>query len=178
MQFLAPQNQQNPSDHDRLMSSNPNRHNFQTIPKSCTANFRIMPEVKKRYIIRAYTQGSDLTVPESAETAWRSRETTWPKQFSEISDNSYFLWGGFSCPNYPAEEVPYARPVQIVRKSALLFLRKPAGTFQLFPTFFQRFQRFERIERIGANAKTQLLGENATFGRKYNLLRKTADSQH
>ena len=58
MQFLAPQNQQKPSDHDRLMTSNPNRHNFQTIPKSCTANFRIMEKPKKRYIIRAYTQGS------------------------------------------------------------------------------------------------------------------------
>lgn len=44
------ENQQKPSDHDKLETSNPNRHNFQTIPKSCTANFRIMPEVKKRYI--------------------------------------------------------------------------------------------------------------------------------
>ena len=59
-----------------------------------------------------------------------------------------------------------------------IYLRKPPGIFQHFPTFFQRFQRIERIERIGANAKTQLLGENATFGRKYNLLRKTADLQH
>ena len=51
-------NQQNPSDHDRLMTSNPNRHNFQTISKSCTANFQIMEKPKKRYIIRTYTQGS------------------------------------------------------------------------------------------------------------------------
>lgn len=58
MQFLAPQNQQKPSDHGRLMTSNPNRHKYQTISKSCTVNFQIMPEVKKRYIIRAYTQGS------------------------------------------------------------------------------------------------------------------------
>ena len=58
MQFQAPKNQQKPSDHDKLMTSNPNRHNFQTIPKSCTANFQIMEKPKKRYIIRAYTQGS------------------------------------------------------------------------------------------------------------------------
>ena len=58
MQFQVPKNQQNPSDHDKLMTSNPNRHNFQTISKSCTANFQITEKPKKRYIIRAYTQGS------------------------------------------------------------------------------------------------------------------------
>ena len=52
------ENQQKPSDHDKSETSNPNRHNFQTISKICTASFQIMPEVKKRYIIRAYTQGS------------------------------------------------------------------------------------------------------------------------
>ena len=67
-------NQQKPSDHDRLETSNPNRHNFQTILKSCTANFQIMEKPKKRYIIRAYTQGSDLTGSESEETPRRSRE--------------------------------------------------------------------------------------------------------
>ena len=51
-------NQQKPSDHDKLETSNPNRHNFQTISKICTASFQIMPEVKKRYIIRMCTQGS------------------------------------------------------------------------------------------------------------------------
>lgn len=64
MQFKVPQNQQKPSDHDKLMTSNPNRHNFQTISKSCTANFQIMEKSKKRYIIRAYTQGSVPAVPE------------------------------------------------------------------------------------------------------------------
>ena len=64
MQFQAPKNQQKPSDHDRLMTSNPNSHNFQTIPKSCTANFQIMEKPKKRYIIRAYTQGSVPAVQE------------------------------------------------------------------------------------------------------------------
>ena len=78
MQFQAPKNQQNPSDHDRLMTSNPNRHNFQTISKSCTANFRIMPEVKKRYIIRAYTQGSSgngltITGNDLTETVFRNQ---------------------------------------------------------------------------------------------------------
>ncbi len=52
------ENQQKPSDHDKLETSNPNRHNFQTILKICTANFRIMEKPKKRYIIRTYTQGS------------------------------------------------------------------------------------------------------------------------
>ena len=58
MQFQAPQNQQKPSDHDRLMTSDASCHNFQTISKSCTANFQIMEKPKKRYIIRTYTQGS------------------------------------------------------------------------------------------------------------------------
>jgi hypothetical protein len=58
MQFQVPKNQQKPSDHDRLMTSNPNRHNFQTISNFCTANFQIMEKLKKRYIIRTYTQGS------------------------------------------------------------------------------------------------------------------------
>ena len=62
-------NQQNPSDHDRLMTSNPNRHKYQTISNFCTVNFRITEKLKKRYIIRTYTQGSDLTGSESAETA-------------------------------------------------------------------------------------------------------------
>ena len=63
MQFQVPQNQQKSSDHDRLMTSNPNCHNFQTIPKICTANFQIMEKPKKRYIIRAYTQSSSGNVP-------------------------------------------------------------------------------------------------------------------
>ena len=64
MQFQAPQSQQNPSDHDRLMTSDANCHNFQTILKSCTANFQIMEKPKKRYIIRTYTQGSAPAVQE------------------------------------------------------------------------------------------------------------------
>ena len=64
MQFQAPKNQQKPSDHDRLMTSDASCHNFQTILNFCTVNFRIMPEVKKRYIIRTYTQGSAPAVPE------------------------------------------------------------------------------------------------------------------
>ena len=58
MQFQAPQSQQKPSDHDRLETPNPNRHNFQTILIFCTVSFQIMEKPKKRYIIRAYTQGS------------------------------------------------------------------------------------------------------------------------
>ena len=58
MQFQVPKNQQNPSDHDKLETSNASCHNFQTISKSCTANFQITEKPKKRYIIRTYTQGS------------------------------------------------------------------------------------------------------------------------
>ena len=64
MQFQVPQNQQKPSDHDRLMTSDASCHNFQTILKICTANFQIMEKPKKRYIIRAYTQGSVPAVQE------------------------------------------------------------------------------------------------------------------
>ena len=64
MQFQAPQNQRKPSDHDKLMASNPNRHNFQTILIFCTVDFQIMEKLKKRCIMRAYTQGSAPAVPE------------------------------------------------------------------------------------------------------------------
>lgn len=64
MQFQVPQNQQKPSDHDKLETSNPNRHNFQTILNFCTVNFQIMEKSKKRYIIRTYTQGSAPALPE------------------------------------------------------------------------------------------------------------------
>ena len=57
-------NQQKPSDHDKLMTSDASCHNFQTILKICTVDFRIMPEVKKRYIIRTYTQGSGSAGPD------------------------------------------------------------------------------------------------------------------
>ena len=64
MQFQVPQNQQKPSDHDKSETSNPNRHNFQTILKICTADFQITEKPKKRYIIRTYTQGSAPAVQE------------------------------------------------------------------------------------------------------------------
>ena len=58
------ENQQKPSDHDKLMTSDASCHNFQTILNFCTVNFRIMEKPKKRYIIRTYTQGSAPAVPE------------------------------------------------------------------------------------------------------------------
>ena len=58
------ENQQNPSDHDKLMTSDASCHNFQTILIFCTANFRITEKPKKRYIIRTYTQGSAPAVQE------------------------------------------------------------------------------------------------------------------
>ena len=46
-------NQQKPSDHDRLETSDTSCHNFQTISKSCTVNFQTGRKIEKRYIMCA-----------------------------------------------------------------------------------------------------------------------------
>ena len=152
MQFQVPKNQQNPSDHDRLMTSNPNRHKYQTISNFCTVNFRITEKPKKRYIIRAYTQGSDLTGSESAETAWRSRETTWPKQFSDLGDNSNILRERICEPlfygNSPLicvlSRLSRPLPVFLFTEAIKSDLQLTAtyGRFPTFPTLWTHWSRF------------------------------------
>ena len=134
MQFQAPKNQQKPSDHDRLMTSDASCHNFQTIPKSCTANFQIMPEVKKRYIIRAQTQGSG-SAGNQQERPDDRRKYPERNSFQKSATILIFCGRGFAnrhfaeihrlyapCPDCP---VPYPN----------IYLRKLTGIFQHFPTF-------------------------------------------
>ena len=149
MQFQVPQNQQKSSDHDRLMTSNASCHNFQTISNFCTADFQIMEKPKKRYIIRAYTQGSDLTGPESAGIARRSRETTWEKQFSEISDNSNILWERICEPSFYGNWQLICALSRLSRPLPEYLFTEADGNL---PTFFQRFQRIERIGAGSSNA--------------------------
>ena len=151
MQFQAPQNQQKPSDHDRLMTSNPNRHNFQTIPKSCTANFRIMPEVKKRYIIRAYTQGSGSAGNQQKRPDDHGKRPE-RNSFQKSATILIFYRRGFANRHFTETDNLYAPCPDCPVLCPNICLRKPLGIFQHLPTFFQRFQRFERIGAGSFNA--------------------------
>ena len=134
-----------------------------------------MEKPKKRYIIRTYTQGSSPAVQEIGGnvptiTGNDLRETVFRNQRQFL----YFV-GEDLRTVILRKFTAYMRPVPIVPHFTRIFIY---GSWRRLFQRIQRFQRVERIERIRANAKTQLLGENATFGRKYNLLRKTADLQH
>ena len=151
MQFQVPKNQQNPSDHDRLMTSNPNRHNFQTISKSCTANFQIMPEVKKRYIIRAHTQGSG-SAGNQRKRPDDHRKRPDRNSFQKSATILIFCGRGFANRHFAETDSLYAPCPDCPVLYPNIYLWKLAGTFQHFPTFFQRFQRFERIGAGSSNA--------------------------
>ena len=149
MQFQAPKNQQNPSDHDRLETSNPNRHNFQTILKSCTVNFQIMEKPKKRYIIRTYTQGSVPAVQEIngngltitgnilTETVFRNQQ-----QF-QCFVGADFLTGDFR------KFSTYMRPVPIVPSLTRIFIcgshRESSNIFQHFSNVSNALNALEQV---------------------------------
>jgi len=179
MQFQVPKNQQNPSDHDKLETSNPNRHNFQTILKICTANFRIMEKSKKRYIIRAYTQGSG-SAGNQRKRPDDHGERPDRKSFQKSATILIFYRKGFANRHFTETDSLYAPCPDCPVLYPNIYLRKPSGIFQHFPTFFQRFQRFERIgacssnvfNALNARLKPPIPRLNAIF------LQKTADSQH
>lgn len=179
MQFRVPQNQQKPSDHDRLVTSNPNRHNFQTILKICTVNFRIMEKPKKRYIIRAYTQGSGSVGNQQKRPDDHGKRPD-RNSFQKSATIQIFCGRGFANRHFTETDSLYAPCPDCPDLYRIFYLRKPSGIFQHFPTFFQRFQRLERIGAGSSNAFNALNARlkppiprlNAVFGRK------TADSQH
>ena len=179
MQFQVPQNQQNPSDHDRLMTSDTSCHNFQTIPKSCTANFQIMEKPKKRYIIRAYTQGSG-SAGNQQKRPDDHRKRPERNSFQKSATIHIFCGRGFSNRHFTETDSLYAPCPDCPDLCPNIYLRKLTGIFQHFPTFFQCFQR---LERIGASLSNALNALNARLKPPIPRLnaifrRKTANSQH
>ena len=179
MQFQAPKNQQKPSDHDRLMTSNPNSHNFQTIPKSCTANFQIMEKPKKRYIIRTYTQGSG-SARNQRKRPDDHRKRPDRNNFQKSATIHIFCGRGFANRHFAETDSLYAPCPVCPDLYPNIYLRKPSGTFQHFPTFFQRFQRFERIGAGSSNALNALNARLKPPIPRLNAVfrRKISDSQH
>ena len=147
-------NQQNPSDHDKLMTSNPNRHKYQTISNFCTVNFRITEKPKKRYIIRTYTQGSG-----SARNR-RKRPDDHGKRpernsFQKSATIQIFYGRGFTNRHFTETDSLYASCPDCPDLCPYFYLRKPSkATCNLLQltAFFQRFQRFERIGAGSSNA--------------------------
>lgn len=177
--FQAPQNQQNPSDHDRLMTSNPNCHKYQTILKICTVSFQIMPEVKKRYIIRTACESrSRNRIQQKRQAECRKRPDR--NSFQILATILIFCGRGFANRYFTEIQHLYAPCPDCPDLFPNIYLWKPSGTIQHFPTFFQRFQRFERIgvdssnafNALNARLKPPIPRLNAVFGRK------TANSQH
>ncbi len=123
MQFQVPQNQQKPSDHDKLMTSNPNRHNFQTILKICTANFQITEKPKKRYIIRATC--------ESRNRFQRKRQAEYGKQpyrnsFQKSATILIFYGRGFVNRHFTETHRLYAPCPDCPDLCPYFYLRKPS----------------------------------------------------
>ena len=149
MQFQVPKNQQNPSDHDRLETSNPNCHNFQTILKICTASFQIMEKSKKRYIIRAYTQGSAPAVPEISGngltiTGNDLRETVFRNQ------RQFLYFTGEDLRTVILRKLTaYMCPVPIVPSFARIFIygswREPSNIFQHFSNVSNALNALEQV---------------------------------
>ena len=134
MQFQAPKNQQNPSDHDRLMTSNPNSHNFQTIPKSCTANFQIMEKPKKRYIIRTYTQGSG-SARNQRKRPDDHRKRPDRKSFQILATILIFCGRGFANRHFTEIQHLYAPCPDCPGLRPNIYLRKPSEIIPTHPTF-------------------------------------------
>lgn len=179
MQFQAPQNQQNPSDHDRLMTPNPNCHNFQTIPIFCTANFQIMEKLKKRCIIRVYTQGSG-----SAGNQWKRPGDHGKRpdrnSFQKSATILIFCGRGFANRHFTETDSLYAPCPDCPVSYPNIYLRKLTEIIPTHPTFFQRFQHFKRIGAGSFNALNALNARLKPPIPRLNAIfrRKTANSQH
>ena len=115
MQFQVPKNQQNPSDHDKLETSDASCHNFQTILKICTVNFQIMEKPKKRYIIRTYTQGSGRNVLTITGNGPTERAFRNQRQFLKNVERDF-------CSAILRKLTAYMRPVPIVPSLTRIFI--------------------------------------------------------
>ena len=176
MQFQVPKNQQNPSDHDRLMTSDASCHNFQTIPKSCTANFQIVPEVKKRYIIRAYTQGSG-GAGNQRKRPDDHRKRPDRNSFQKSATILIFCGRGFANRHFAETDSLYAPCPDCPDFYPNIYLRKPSGTFQHFSNASNALSALGQVlsthlSTLNARLKSPIPRLNAIFHRK------TANSQH
>ena len=129
------------------MTSNPNCHKYQTIPKICTASFQIMPEVKKRYIIRTCTQGSGSAGNQQKppddhrkrpdRNSFQKSATT--LMFTEEDSRAVVL----------RKFTAYMRPVPIVPTFARIFIygsrREPSNIFQHFSNVSNALNALEHV---------------------------------
>ena len=106
------------------MTSNPNRHNFQTILKICTASFQITEKPKKRYIIRAYTQGSG-----SARNRWKPPDDHGKrpdrKSFQILATILIFYGRGFANRHFTETDSLYVPCPDCPELCPYFYLRKP-----------------------------------------------------
>ena len=163
MQFQVPKNQQNPSDHDRLMTSDASCHNSQTILKICTANFQIMEKPKKRYIIRTYTQGSAPPVPEISRNVLTITGNDLTETVFRNQRQFIFFVGEDLRTVILRKLTAYMRPVPIVPTFARIFIY---GSHQKRPATYGNLR--------------QVSIANATFAKLCQAmpsLLKTADSE-
>lgn len=151
MQFQAPQNQQNPSDHDKLETSDTSCHNFQTISKICTANFQIMPESKKRYIIRTYTQGSAPTVQEISGNVLTITASVLTERVFRFWQQFIFFVGEDLRTVILRKLTAYMRPVPIVPSFTRIFIY---GSHQKRPATYCNLTSQRKSVQVSVNQHT------------------------
>ena len=132
-----------------------------------------MEKPKKRYIIRVYTQGS------ASAGNQRKRPDDHRKQpdrnsFQKSATILIFYGRGFANRHFAETQHLYAPCPDCPDLFPNFYLRKPSGTFQHFPTFFQRFQHFERIGAGSSNAfnasqKAEISDLTAVFAEKSQI---------
>ena len=122
MQFQVPKNQQNPSDHDKLMTSDASCHNFQTIPKSCTVNFQTGRKIEKRCIMRAACESRNRFQKErQAERRKRPNR----KSFQKSATILIFCGRGFANRHFTETDSLYAPCPDCPVLYPNIYLRKP-----------------------------------------------------
>ena len=171
MQFQVPQSQQKPSDHDRLMTSNPNRHNFQTISKSCTANFRIMPEVKKRYIIRAHTQGSGSVGNQQKRPDDHGKRPE-RNSFQKSATIHIFCGRGFANRHFTEIHRLYAPLSRLSRPLPEYLFTEATGNLPTFSNIFPTLPTHWTHWTHWSQRKDATIGRKCNFRKKIQLTQK------
>lgn len=141
------ENQQKPSDHDRLVTPDTSCHNFQTISKSCTANFQIMEKPKKRYIIRTHTQGSGSAGNQRKRPDDHGKQPD-RKSFQILATILIFCGRGFANRHFAEIHRLYAPCPDCPVLYPNIYLRKPLGIFQHFPTFSNISNVLNTLKRV------------------------------
>lgn len=168
-------NQQKPSDHDGLATSDASCHNFQTISKSCTASFQIMEKTKKRYIIRTYTQGSG-SAGNQRKRPDDHRKRPDRKSFQILETILIFCGRGFLFRHFTETDSLYAPCPVCPDLCPNIYLRKPpkatCNLLQLTAGFRSKCYLCQAMPSYAKFAK------NGFSVFKSQIRRKTADLQH